>query len=255
MERVGILINKLQAQYTQQADANKLIVTAQMLYAELLKSMENGDGKSNSLVAVTSPYAPPTVNLQSVAPEQTKLDEVELERDVVVEDNEKNIPQQKVAVEEPKEQQAPSKPKDVAGDFVYEAPIIPQPSQWAYNQIDIPTLTQQKVVFELKDTHEEEPTMNDKLKEEKTELGNVLHETPIRDLKKAISVNDRHNFINTLFKGDETMYERSIKTINNFTILAEAEFWIQRELKLKLAWDTNLPEVKTFDHLVRRRFS
>ena len=68
----------------------------------------------------------------------------------------------------------------------------------------------------------------------------LLQDTPIRDLKKAISINDRHRFIHELFRGDETMYERSIKTINNFNIYAEAEYWIQRELKLKLGWDANL---------------
>jgi hypothetical protein len=51
------------------------------------------------------------------------------------------------------------------------------------------------------------------------------------------------------------MYERSIKTINTFHIFAEAEFWIQRELKVKLGWDTSLELVKTFDQLVKRRFS
>ena len=68
----------------------------------------------------------------------------------------------------------------------------------------------------------------------------LLQEAPIRDLKKAISINERHRFIQELFRGDETMYERSIKTINSFNIFAEAEFWIQRELKLKLGWDATL---------------
>lgn len=74
-------------------------------------------------------------------------------------------------------------------------------------------------------------------------------------MKKAITINDRHRFIHELFRDDETMYERSIKTINSFHIFAEAEFWIQRELKVKLGWDTTLELVKVFDQLVRRRFS
>ncbi len=35
------------------------------------------------------------------------------------------------------------------------------------------------------------------------------------------------------------MYERSIKTINAFRILPEAEYWMERELKVKLGWDEN----------------
>jgi hypothetical protein len=97
--------------------------------------------------------------------------------------------------------------------------------------------------------------LNDQLREEKTELGHLLKETPIRDLKKGIGVNDRFVFLNELFRGDEAMYERSLKTINGFRILPEAEYWINRELKIKLGWDDNLPATQHFYHLVRRRFS
>jgi hypothetical protein len=61
--------------------------------------------------------------------------------------------------------------------------------------------------------------------------------------------------VSELFRGDEVGYERSIKTINNFRILAEAQYWIERELKLKLGWDENKEIVKLFDQLVKRRFS
>ena len=55
--------------------------------------------------------------------------------------------------------------------------------------------------------------------------------------------------------GDEAMFERSVKTLNQFSILPEAEFWMQRELKLKLAWNEDAPIVQQFIQLVRRRFS
>ena len=66
---------------------------------------------------------------------------------------------------------------------------------------------------------------------------------------------DRFLFINELFRGDEAMYERSIKTIQGFSIFAEAEFWIRRELKVKIGWHDNHPIVKQFDQLIKRRFS
>ena len=80
-------------------------------------------------------------------------------------------------------------------------------------------------------------SLNDKLKIDKTELAAVLTESAIKDLKKGIGINDRYVFVNELFRGDEAMYERSIKTINSFHILAEAEYWIERELKVKVGWD------------------
>ena len=97
--------------------------------------------------------------------------------------------------------------------------------------------------------------LNEKLKEERVELATALKESPIRDLKKAIGINDRFLFVQELFRGDENMYERSIKTINGFTIYPEAEYWIQRELKVKLSWPDNNETIKHFDQLIKRRFS
>ena len=119
---------------------------------------------------------------------------------------------------------------------------------------EIPTLSHQ-----LKGADNTEPeSLNDRLRKGKgasTELAEVLKETPVKDLRKAIGINDRFVFINDLFRGDEAMYERSIKTINSFAIFPEAEYWISRELKVKLGWDADSPAVAQFDQLVKRRFS
>ena len=74
-------------------------------------------------------------------------------------------------------------------------------------------------------------------------------------MRKAIGINDRFKFLSELFRGDDAMYERSIKTINSYAIYPEAEYWIRRELKLKLGWDDKNETVQQFDQLVRRRFS
>ncbi len=98
-------------------------------------------------------------------------------------------------------------------------------------------------------------SLNEKLKEERVEVATALQGSPIRDLKKAIGINDRFLFVNDLFRGDENMYERSIKTINSFSIYPEAEYWITRELKVKLSWPDNSETVHLFDQLIKRRFS
>ena len=97
--------------------------------------------------------------------------------------------------------------------------------------------------------------LNDRLKENKTEVASFLQASPVKDLKKAIGINDRYLFINELFRGDEDRYERSIKTINGFSIYVEAEYWIQRELIVKIGWNENAENVQTFIQLVKRRFS
>lgn len=120
---------------------------------------------------------------------------------------------------------------------------------------ETPTLLQHS----KKEIHEvigaQQPSLNDRLKQEKKELAHVLTGSPIKDLRKAIGVNDKFLFLNELFRGDEAMYERSLKTINNFHILPEAEYWINRELKVKLGWNDTNETVQHFYQLVRRRFS
>jgi len=98
-------------------------------------------------------------------------------------------------------------------------------------------------------------SLNDRLKSDIVELKSALNDAPVRDLRKAIGINDRYVFINQLFRGDEVMYERSLKTINGFRILPEAEYWMERELKVKLGWDENREATRQFYQLVKRRFS
>ena len=128
---------------------------------------------------------------------------------------------------------------------------------WLFDPIqEIPTLAHQQSTRELNDVIGSNGTsLNDQLREEKKEVGHLLKETPIKDLKKGIGVNDRFVFLSDLFRGDEAMYERSLKTINGFRILPEAEYWINRELKIKLGWDDNHHVTQQFYQLVRRRFS
>jgi hypothetical protein len=123
--------------------------------------------------------------------------------------------------------------------------------------VEIPTLSHQPNNREINDLIGNSNTsINDKLKSGNAmELGTVLKASPVKELRKAIGVNDRFVFINELFRGDEPMYERSIKTINNFRILPEAEYWMERELKIKLGWDDSREIVQHFYQLVRRRFS
>jgi hypothetical protein len=123
---------------------------------------------------------------------------------------------------------------------------------------EIPTLAQHTInkKTEINESvAKEASSLNDRLKELKIEISEKLTDTPVKDLKKAIGINDRFLYINDLFRGDEVMYERSIKTINGFLIWPEAEYWIRRELKTKLGWTEDNETVKQFDQLVKRRFS
>ena len=230
MERVGTLINKLKEQFEQHADAEKMSVTAQLILAELQQK------RTLPAVAGKISVVLPAVSGKLFPDDSEKITAV-----------------------------LPAKPVTEVASF---------PNWLIDTNAEIPTLThqtqqtiaqtytepkeqkQQAEIFEFNTVlAKQEESLNEKLKEERVEIATALQEVPIRDLRKAIGVNDRFLFVNDLFRGDENMYERSIKTINGFNIYPEAEYWIQRELKVKLSWPDNSESAKIFDQLIKRRFS
>ena len=144
---------------------------------------------------------------------------------------------------------------------IFSQPLEVTPNEYLYNTpSDIPTLPEIEIPTELKESITEtapieETDINSKFKEHKVEVAHLLENTHIKDLRKAISINDKYLFINELFGGDESLFDRSIKQIQSYSILPEATFWIQRELKIKLNWPADNEVVQLFDQLVKRRFS
>ncbi len=269
MERVGVLINKLQEQLAGKADVQNMLVTAQLLHNELLlqqttQTTQNGNGSGNKISVMV-----PGIIAMKAANDLHQPEHDAYKPVVKPEPDPQPVTEPETHPEPPAPETPQPLPKpepEPIPQFVEQKPwmnVFPSQDEanpWPLDPVmEVPTLAhQEKVVYELNETIVEEgqgASINDKLKNNTAEMGSILQETPIRDLKKAISINDRHRFIQELFRGDETMYERSIKTINSFHIFPEAEYWIQRELKVKLGWDTTLDLVKTFDHLVKRRFS
>jgi hypothetical protein len=223
MERLQHLIGKLKEQFDQKSVPSQMLITVQLIEAELTSLCLSSTAVSkNTKVAVVMPSALKVIrDLELLAEEEEK--------------ETLNLPLEKVPLN-PKKQEA---------------------SPWsAYPMEDIPTLSQQQSPKEINDFIGNKSTsLNDRLRDDVRELAAALKESPVRELKKAIGVNDRYVFINELFRGDEVMYERSIKTINNFRILPEAEYWMERELKIKLGWDDGREITQHFYQLVRRRFS
>ncbi|HVG42876.1 MAG TPA: hypothetical protein VM888_14785 [Chitinophagaceae bacterium] len=190
------------------------------------------------------------------------------------EEEKKELPEQPViqapepVVQEVKveEQRSTNEPyflrRPVMEDFTKEEIKEPKPPAQPAPHIpfdamaETPTLLQQRQHKEVHEAiSERKESLNDRLKQEKKEVVHQLKDTPVKDLRKAIGINDKFLFVNELFRGDEGMYERSIKTINNFHILPEAEYWMNRELKVKLGWNDSKETVQHFYSLVRRRFS
>jgi hypothetical protein len=230
MERIGTLISKLKEQFEQNADPAQLLVTVQFLQSEISQLQAKGSKTlGTSKVSVVLPHSAnmASSHYEKYLPKPDKPAMQETKETLLVDQGSVSLLQ-----------------KNGQLDMIFDP------------MTEIPTLSHQP---KRKDINEATPlqpeSLNDKLKQGKTELMEVLKETPVKDLRKAVGINDRFVFINDLFRGDESMYERSIKTINSFNIFPEAEYWINRELKVKLGWDNSNETVKHFDQLVKRRFS
>ena len=248
MERIQVLIEKLQQQYQQKESASSMLVTLQLLQNELTALQKSNKVLGTSKVAVVMPYSNRAGS--QLTENQTTPVTPPLEASIEI----KPQPATDITTTEKKEyqvakpvaEQAPQETvRSNAPFFNYEDAVL-----------EAPTLLQQQI---HKEVHElianPKESLNDRLKQDKKELAHVLKDSPVKDLRKAIGLNDKFVFISELFRGDEQMYERSIKTINTFHILAEAEYWMNRELKVKLGWNDNKEAVQHFYQLVRRRFS
>lgn len=241
MDRVITLLKKLQKQIDENSSVESMLQTVQILQAELIQKVAKKENISNPMVTVLMPSV---FNISKI-----EIANGELKEDKIIEVLQVDEKEIEAELEQIKRH------ADAANSRgSYNRPTL------MYDPIEeVPTLAHQnqgEKRFSPKDLSFEYPeSLNDRLKENKVELSQSLTSAPIKDLKKAIGVNDRFLFINELFRGDEAMYERSVKTIQNFSIYAEAEFWIRRELKVKIGWLENDQVVKQFDQLVKRRFT
>lgn len=226
MERLAELISKLKEQFEQKADSSKLLGITLLIERELMKleSSQTPASRSSKVSVVMPAVRNGYTERRHETVIEEELSEVEPE------------PVQPIKTEPAKKTQS---------------------QEFDFNPLtEIPTLAQQHTIKEINEMLAiRDASLNDKLKENRIEVGHVLTEHPIKDLKRAIGINDRYVFINELFRGDEVMYERSLKTINAFRIFAEAEYWIERELKVKLGWEEHKETTRHFYQLIKRRFS
>lgn len=243
MERVETLLEKLQTQFADKASIEELLLTVQLLQAELSHLQSMNPAPSQRGVSIDIPVSFNTMsNTQTATPvkpdekivEVLQVDDAEVEAEL--EEIRRNA--------EAMQKMSLHNKQPIIFEEEEVLPAVPP---------EVKKKAESREVNEM--IEHSGGSLNDTLKQTKLELSDTLMANPIRDLKKAIGVNDRFLYINELFRGDEPMYERSIKTINSFSILAEAEYWIQRELKVKLGWNDKNETVKQFIQLVKRRFS
>ena len=264
MDRVETLLQQLQLQFSEKATAKKLLLTTKLLQHELLYLVAAEPAAAKDVVVVSMPLnvEPVVQTIEPVKqPDFTKQPDQVKQPDNIAPNSAKVIEVLQVneADVEAELEEIKKNATSIQQITTHNKPVL----LFDFEEDEIPTLPQQNssqaALPEKKEVNQAVGTnaisFNDILKAPSVELSDKLTEAAVKDLKKAIGINDRFLYINELFRGDEVMYERSIKTINSFSIFPEAEYWIRRELKTKLGWVDAESTVKQFDQLVKRRFS
>lgn len=94
-------------------------------------------------------------------------------------------------------------------------------------------------------------SVNDNVTTDNT-LANKLRSKPITNIKSAIGINDKFQYLNDLFKGSVQDYNESLDALNNFGSLPEAEAHFN-QLRVKFGWDMENPSASGLYELVVRR--
>ena len=217
MDSVKSLVEKLSEQLRHNEDKSNLIITAQQILTELGGAVIAKPLPQNIYQETTMDSPAEEVVMQAqVTPELAPITNTDQELETPVEVIDENLVPNIVEAHA------------VENSQVNLAEVKTEPILVASEKIEI------KEVKEVKDH---------------------LVMEPIKDLRSAIGINDKFQFIQELFGGDEKAFEIGIKTINAFKIFPEAQFYIKRELREKNNWDEESNVVKQFDQLIKRRFS
>ena len=98
-------------------------------------------------------------------------------------------------------------------------------------------------------------SLNDTFKENASQQATIvkkLEGSPISDLKKNISLNQRFQFCKDLFKGNNQEYEVTLEKLNNTN--RDEAIRVLQTLKDKYSWNPDSMAVKDFTDLVTRRY-
>ena len=96
-------------------------------------------------------------------------------------------------------------------------------------------------------------TLGEKMMGDDHSLAAKLQQTPGRDLKSVIGINDKFLFVNELFGGSMEKYNKSIENLNELKTLNGAMIYLN-ELKIELQWNSSNEAYLKLKDLVSRKF-
>jgi len=118
----------------------------------------------------------------------------------------------------------------------------------------IPTAVQELSKQKVK---KKDPDLDILFEESKADdLSQRFANAPIKDISKAMGINERILTINELFKGDQQAFQTVADTLNSFSSFAEAKEFLINGIATEKDWASNKRKKKAavFIKLVRRRY-
>ncbi len=98
-------------------------------------------------------------------------------------------------------------------------------------------------------------TISDKLNTtDEASVADQMQKSHINDLRQAIGINEKFLFINELFSGDLSHYNKAIDELNSFINLDGAKTYLF-ELKVEKQWEDNSQALRKLNELLERKFS
>ena len=133
---------------------------------------------------------------------------------------------------------------------VVAEPVIDQEEDLpAAEEDDLPLFSEPTPLFEAAQASPKAKKAVLDVMEDKQAWRTDMPGAPVRDLLSAISLNDRVQFINTLFKGDPSLFQQTRAKINLMTSLDQVIEFITANFD----WDLNSQVVYRFMMAVRRK--
>ena len=202
-------------------------------------------------IEVEAPVSKPVEEIEAEAPVSKPVEEIEVE----------------APVSEPVEEEAPTQTQNpepetpaapVSEPVEEETPARTQNPEPNTSTKPVSEPVEEETPSEEKVLAAEAKVEADAIKganneEEANDLAHKFSNTPINDLKKAISIAKKFEFINALFAGNVEKYAYSIHHMNNLTSGDEA-FSYLHDLRSEHKWDDEDKNFLELANLVRRRY-
>ena len=185
-----------------------------------------------------TPIAPPT----ELANQVNLIDAIKEVEQVVAQDSTKDVAQDANALQDSTKDvaQDASQEEDEDNDEDIVFQLIPNDEP----AIEAPK-GEVKPMVSLNDTFKENAS-------QQATIAKKLEGSPISDLKKNISLNQRFQFCKDLFKGNNQEYEVTLEKLNNTN--RDEAMRVLQTLKDKYSWNPDSMATKDFTDLVNRRY-